>query len=196
MSNSFGELVLVLGDMHMPQRTAQIPAKFKKMLVPGKMQHVLCTGNLTTKDSMDMLLNLAPNVHCTRGDMDDSTLSLPETKVVQIGGFKVGLIHGHQVVPWASTASLSIKARSLDCDILVSGHTHESAIFEEGGVWYINPGSMTGAYSPTTQTLEPVQPSFVLLAVQGGKVVCYQYKYNEGKDAVEVSKTEFEKKSD
>ncbi|GMI29840.1 hypothetical protein TrRE_jg8778 [Triparma retinervis] len=145
---------------------------------------------------MDMLLNLAPNVHCSRGDMDDATLSLPDSKVVQIGGFKVGIIHGHQVVPWGSTSSLSIKARSLDCDILISGHTHAAGIVEDGGVWYINPGSITGAYSPTAQTPEQAAPSFVLLAVQGGKVVCYQYKYNEGKDAVEVSKTEFEKKTE
>ena len=36
-------------------------------------------------------------------------------------------------------------------------------------------------------------PSFILLAVQGEKVVCYCYKYNEAKDSVEVSKTEFSK---
>jgi predicted phosphodiesterase len=40
----FGELVLVLGDMHIPHRAATIPEKFKRMLVPNKMQHVLCTG--------------------------------------------------------------------------------------------------------------------------------------------------------
>lgn len=40
----FGELVLVLGDMHIPHRAAAIPEKFKRMLVPNKMQHVLCTG--------------------------------------------------------------------------------------------------------------------------------------------------------
>ena len=62
-------------------------AKFKKMLVPNKMQHVLCTGNLTTKDSHDFLLNLAPNVHCVKGDFDSDGLNLPESKVVQVGRF-------------------------------------------------------------------------------------------------------------
>lgn len=38
------------------------------------------------------------------------------------------------------------------------------------------------------------EPSFILLAVQGAKVVCYCYKYNEDKDSVEVTKTEFAKK--
>ncbi|GMH55535.1 hypothetical protein TrLO_g4771 [Triparma laevis f. longispina] len=185
----FGELVLVIGDLHMPQRAADIPAKFKKMLVPNKMQHVLCTGNLTTRESHDMLRNLAPNVHIVRGDFDDQQ-NLPEQKTVQIGAFKIGLLHGHQVVPWGSLSALAMKARALDCDILISGHTHESAVTRKDGIWYINPGSVTGAYSPTGGG---DVPSFILLAVQGEKVVCYCYKFNEAKDSVEVSKTEFSK---
>ena len=162
------------------------------MLVPNKMQHVLCTGNLTTTETLGMLRNLAPNVHCTRGDFDDASLALPETKVVQIGDFKIGLLHGHQSVPWGDLGSLSMKQRSLDCDILISGHTHESGVVERDGVWYINPGSITGSYSPTVTTVEP---SFILLAIQGPKCVCYCYKFNESKEQkVEVTKTEFGKK--
>ena len=42
-------LVLVLGDLHIPHRASALPAKFKKLLVPGRIQHILCTGNLCTK---------------------------------------------------------------------------------------------------------------------------------------------------
>ena len=45
----FVELALVVGDMHIPQRAMGIPEKFQRLLVPNKMQHVLCTGNLTSK---------------------------------------------------------------------------------------------------------------------------------------------------
>jgi vacuolar protein sorting-associated protein 29 len=38
--------------------------------VPNKMQHVLCTGNLVTKEQFDELRNLAPNVHVVAGDCD------------------------------------------------------------------------------------------------------------------------------
>ncbi len=51
----FGELVLVLGDYHIPHRAAMIPEVFKKMLVPNKMQHIFCTGNLVTKEQHDEL---------------------------------------------------------------------------------------------------------------------------------------------
>lgn len=55
MASDFGELVLVLGDFHIPHRAASIPEKFQRMLVPNKMQHILCTGNLVTKEQYEEL---------------------------------------------------------------------------------------------------------------------------------------------
>jgi vacuolar protein sorting-associated protein 29 len=49
-------------------------------------------------------------------------------------------------------------------------------------------GSITGAYSALT---EKVTPSFILLAIQEAKLVCYVYELANGE--VEVSKTEFTK---
>jgi Calcineurin-like phosphoesterase superfamily domain len=103
----FGELVLIIGDFHIPHRASGIPDKFQRMFVPNKMQHVLCTGNLSTKEQYDELRSLAPNVHVVRGSFDDNT-SFPDTKVIQIGQFKVGLVSGHQIVPWGDLQSLSM----------------------------------------------------------------------------------------
>lgn len=74
-------------------------------------------------------------------------LNLPEEKVITIGNFKLGLIHGHQVVPWGDKEALAITQRRLDVDILVSGHTHELQLWESDTKIFINPGSATGAYS-------------------------------------------------
>ena len=47
-----------------------------------------------------------------RGDFDDPIYlpgvveSLPETKVVSVGSFKLGVCHGHQIVPWGDAESL------------------------------------------------------------------------------------------
>jgi vacuolar protein sorting-associated protein 29 len=160
MSSDFGELVLVLGDFHIPHRAASIPEKFQRMLVPNKMQHILCTGNLVTKEQYEELrgyaflstfscswfhCSLAPNVHVVRGDFDDDT-SFPDNKVIQIGQFKIGLIHGHQIVPWGDAHSLAMIQRQLDVDILITGNTHRNEVNEYEGKWFINPGSITGAY--------------------------------------------------
>lgn len=185
--SDFGELVLVVGDFHIPHRAANIPEKFQRMLVPNKMQHVLCTGNLVTKEQYDELKGLAPNVHIVRGGFDEDS-SFPDSKVIQIGQFKIGLIHGHQIVPWGDAHSLTMVQRQLDVDILITGQTHKNEVNEYEGKWFINPGSITGAYSTLTSE---VTPSFILLAIQGAKVVTYVYELNG--DQVNVSKSEFSK---
>jgi vacuolar protein sorting-associated protein 29 len=189
MSN-FGELCLILGDLHIPQRSSKIPAAFKRMLVPNKMQHVICTGNLSAAD-YDELRDLAPNVHVVAGDYDnDGSLVFPETRVIQVGAFRIGVIHGHQILPWNSHDALARMRRKLNVDILVSGHTHKNEVtVHEGSYYFINPGSITGAYSSLSGT---ATPSFVLLAVQDTKITCYVYELGENGE-VDVSKTEFTK---
>ena len=75
------------------------------------------------------------------------SLNYPEQKVVTVGQFRIGLIHGHQVIPWGDVASLALLQRQLDVDILISGHTHRFEAFEHENKFYINPGSATGAYT-------------------------------------------------
>ncbi|NXE18395.1 VPS29 protein, partial [Ardeotis kori] len=138
------KLVLVLGDLHIPHRRSGLPVKFKKLLVPGKIQHILCAGNLCTKKSYDYLRTLAGDICLVRGDPE--SLSYPEEKVVTVGQFRIGLIHGHQLISWGNVDSLAILQRQLDVDILISGHTHRFEAFEHEHKLYINPGSATGAY--------------------------------------------------
>ena len=185
--SQFGELVLLIGDAHIPQRSVEVPSKFKEMLVPNKVQHVLCTGNLGNKETTDWVNSLSSNIHIVRGDFD-TDLSLPESKVVTIGEWRVALIHGHQVIPWADQEALANMARQLDCDILVSGHTHVNRVESLDGKYYINPGSATGAYSPISQE---VVPSFILMAFQNKTITVYVYQLVD--DRVTVNKTEISK---
>jgi len=188
---NFGELALILGELHIPERASAIPEKFKRMLVPNKMQYVLCTGNIG-REQFNELCALAPNVHSVRGDFDnDETLTFPEVKVVQVGEFRIGLIHGHQLLPSASSMDAKKRMRrKLNVDILVSGHTGKNEVVQEDGYYYINPGSITGAYSAITPD---ATPSFILLALQGSKLICYVYEMSKEGD-VDVSKTEFAKR--
>ena len=154
------------------------------------MQHLICTGNACTKSTVDYLKSICPNFHMVRGDFDEIS-GLPETKVVTIGEFKIGICHGHQVIPWGDDAALGILQRKLDCDILVTGHTHQNATKEyDTDKWFINPGSITGAYSGISSE---ASPSFILMAMQGKKVVNYVYELKGGE--VVVHKTEIRKKA-
>ncbi|PAA91568.1 hypothetical protein BOX15_Mlig030675g1 [Macrostomum lignano] len=179
-------LVLVIGDFHVPYRAQALPAKFKKLLVPGKIQHILCTGNLSSRDMYDYLKSLATDVHIVRGEFDDNA-QWPDTKVVTVGQFKIGVTHGHQLIPWGDAAPLSALQRQLGADIVISGHTHRFEAFEKDGRFFLNPGSATGAFSPTQ--CESV-PSFALLDIQAATVVCYVYKLL---DDVSVERIEYKK---
>eukprot|EP00094_Tigriopus_californicus_P011895 TCALIF_11490-PA protein Name:"Similar to vps29 Vacuolar protein sorting-associated protein 29 (Danio rerio)" AED:0.18 eAED:0.22 QI:27/0.5/0.33/1/0/0/3/0/163 len=153
-------LVLVLGDLHIPHRSSALPSKFKKLLVPGRIQHILCTGNLCTKDSFDYLKTLASDVHVVRGDFDENS-NWPEQKVI-----------------------------SLNCDILITGQTHKFEAYEQENRFYVNPGSITGSYSPVGEDKDHV-PSFILMDIQSNTVVTYVYQLIE--DEVKVERIEFKK---
>ena len=185
-----GEFVLIIGDLHIPQRAIDIPDKFKELLLPNKMQYVLSPGNIGSREMVEWLQNLASaksQTHIVRGDFDEQP-GLPDTKVVQIGNFKIGLIHGHQVVPWGDLEALANVQRQLDCDILVSGHTHKHQIQTYDGKFFINPGSATGSYSALN--VNNTQ-SFILMAIQGDDVVAFIYELLDGE--INVTRTEFSK---
>ena len=117
----------MIGDLHIPHREIEIPEKYKELLIPGKVQHVICPGNPGNQETIDWLYSLASaksNCHFTKGDFDENP-NFPETKVINIGNIKIGIVHGHQVVPWGDLEALAAVQRELDCDILISGHTHQ-----------------------------------------------------------------------
>lgn len=137
---------------------------------------------------MEWLENLAAaksQAHIVRGDFDENP-NMPQTKVVTIGNIKIGIIHGHQVVPWGDIEALSAVQRQLDCDLLISGHTHQQSVTQYDGKYFINPGSVTGAYSP--QNPDP-KPSFILMAIQGDDIVAFMYTLVN--DEVDIKSLEF-----
>jgi hypothetical protein len=83
---------------------------------------------------------------------------------MQIGDIKVGVCHGHQVVPWGDKEALAILQRQLDADILVTGHTHAFEVRSgrreggEGGVACQGRGSHASPCSGgALASAEPVQ---------------------------------------
>ena len=64
-------LVLIIGDLHIPHRAHDLPAKFRKLLVPGKIQQILCTGNVCDRETYEYLRTVASDVCVVRGDYDE-----------------------------------------------------------------------------------------------------------------------------
>lgn len=167
-------LILVIGDLHIPDRAFDIPAKFKKLLAPGKIAQTLCLGNLTDKATYEYLRTMAPDLKIVKGRMDVEATSLPLTQVVTHGAVRVGFLEGFTLVSSEPDVLLA-EANRLDVDVLCwSGGTHRFECFEYMDKFFVNPGSATGAFT-TNWALpekeggeeEEVVPSFCLMDVSG-----------------------------
>lgn len=79
-------------------------------------------------------------VRAVYGNMDSQRVKqeLPEQLLMEINGFKIGLIHG-----WGSPEGIEKKLQDrlgkLDC--IVFGHTHYPVNQKIDGVYFFNPGS-------------------------------------------------------
>ncbi|KAK3419547.1 hypothetical protein EUGRSUZ_G00114 [Eucalyptus grandis] len=136
----------------------------------------------------DYLKTLQRDLHITRGEYDEET-QYPETKTLTIGQFKLGLCHGHQVIPWGDLDFLAMLQKQLDVDILGTGHTRQFTAYKHEKGVVINPGSATGAYSSITYD---VNPSFMLIYIDGLHVVVYVYELIAGQvkvDKIDLKKT-------
>jgi putative phosphoesterase len=100
-------------------------------------------------------------VEAVYGNMDDAELkaSLPETRVVEVGGRRIGVVH----IPGPAAGRRGrLVARFPGCAAVVYGHTHVPELVEHEGVWIVNPGS------PTERRRAPAHTMAVLEVPSGG----------------------------
>lgn len=164
-------LTLAIGDLYIPDRSIEIPPKFRKLLSPNpnsipsnnKISQVLCLGNITNSfETLQFLYNLSPSFQLIKGEFDDplilsqqlnhlnnedSNLTLPNYKIIILDNLKIGFTNGYQIVPKNDPLSLLNLARELDVDVLICGGTHKVEAYILDGKFFINPGSATGAFN-------------------------------------------------
>ncbi|KAL1838787.1 hypothetical protein VTJ49DRAFT_2215 [Mycothermus thermophilus] len=178
-------LILVIGDLHIPDRALDIPPKFKKLLSPGKIAQTLCLGNLTDRATYDYLRSISPDLRLVRGRMDVEAASLPLTQVVTHGAVRIGFLEGFTLVSDEPDVLLA-EANRLDVDVLCwSGGSHRFECFEYMDKFFVNPGSATGAMTPDWNGEEEVVPSFCLMDVQGISLTLYVYQLRKGENGTE-----------
>lgn len=131
----------VLSDTHLPDsEDAQAFLLYLMEEVFKPVDLILHAGDLVAPELLDVLSEYP--LHAVRGNMDPAIQGVPYKKVIQVGGFTIGMIHG-----WGPPGGLEDRAyaefagTSLDC--LVYGHTHRPACHHHDGVLFFNPGSAT-----------------------------------------------------
>ncbi|MEW5723499.1 MAG: metallophosphoesterase family protein [Thermodesulfobacteriota bacterium] len=104
---------------------------------------ILHAGDLVTGRVLTYLE--AHGVTAVRGNMDlpEVTAALPAKRVIEAGGFQIGLIHGFGA-PRGLAEVLRREFDRIDC--LVFGHSHEPLNKKVGRELWFNPGTAGGSY--------------------------------------------------
>ena len=171
-------LVLFIGDFNIPSRTIDLPPKFKKLLVPNKINMIFCTGNCS-KSILDYLGTISSQVTSIRGSGDCSNYR--EKHVEELQGFRIGLSNNLLFNDELLKEQLG---REMNVDILVTGSNSFEA-YEKNDCFYISPGSCTGTLG------DGDVPSFALMDIQPKRFSLYVYKLIN--DEVKVEKVDYSK---
>ncbi len=153
--------IIALSDTHIKFGSikAQLPGELLELLKNADL--ILHAGDFVRKSAYDELsiLNRLEAVH---GNMDDPELKniLPERKVIEIGGKKIGLIH-QAALSLQDTIGARYMAKEMGVDVLIFGHIHKPLI-EKSDVIIACPGS------PTAPRMS--EPCALELVIEGGKI--------------------------
>ena len=81
-----------------------------------------------------------------RGNCDWSS-DLPNTELVELGGKRIFVTHGHLYQAKFTVMNLIYAAREQKADILLFGHTHQAMTDYYEGLHIMNPGTCCGYYA-------------------------------------------------
>ena len=131
----------VLSDTHIVDLEVGIP--FLERLLEKEFlgaDLILHAGDVVHPDSL--LAFESKLLYAVRGNMDPPVQGIPLKRVIEVGGFRIGLIHG-----WGPAENLEKRVlqefvgQPIDC--LVYGHSHNPVNRLMQGVLMFNPGSPT-----------------------------------------------------
>jgi hypothetical protein len=133
--------IAVLSDTHVPFAAKELPKDVYKNLEHADA--IIHAGDYQVASVIDTLQSIAP-FYGVCGNMDDHEIRqrLPARRIIQLGGFAIGVMHG-----WGSPAELEdrILASFKDdrIDVLIYGHSHRAQLDQRGSILLFNPGSPT-----------------------------------------------------
>lgn len=132
----------VISDTHVPSTVKTLPPVIFDIFKDVDL--ILHAGDIVEPSVLDELRAIAP-VEAVAGNMDTHELgrALPAKKIVQIGKFRVGMIHGKFRL---DEQLEKIRKEFDDVDLIVYGHSHTPFWGKVNGTLFLNPGSPTDTY--------------------------------------------------
>ena len=132
----------VISDTHISNKSEHIPGIILDVF--KQMDMVMHAGDMVDLSVIDELKSACPMVVAVAGNMDQEAVKkkYPAKEVLEISGFKVGLMHGcGAALNLVELLKAAFKADNPD--IIIFGHSHKPMNEFIDGILFFNPGSAT-----------------------------------------------------
>lgn len=132
----------VISDTHIPDRATRIPQKILEDFKKADM--VIHAGDLVNMSALEQLKEVCSKVYAVYGNMDPYDLRkvLPEKEIIQVGKFRIGIMHGFGI-PSGLPELLKRLFKDDPVNVIVFGHSHAPMNEKIGETLFFNPGSAT-----------------------------------------------------
>jgi len=133
--------IIAISDTHMPETSNKLPDALVQEL--AKADLIIHAGDMTAFSVLEDLRRFAP-VEAVVGNMDSHPVrkELPKKKILELEGFKIGLIHG-EGPPYKLNDYIEDEFAGDKLDCIIHGHSHAPYAETRGDTIYMNPGSPT-----------------------------------------------------
>jgi len=162
--------IVVVSDTHMPRMAKTLPERLRRELKGADA--IIHAGDWTKMSVYEQLAAYAP-VHGVIGNNDGEELAsrFANRLLLELGGFRFGVVHGHGAAKRSSTEANAIEAfHGTPIDVLVYGHSHIPVLKRSGGLLVFNPGS------PTDKRRQSLY-SFGVFAIDGKELKARHIRY-------------------
>jgi putative phosphoesterase len=133
--------IIVLSDTHIPKKAKKFPQPLIHELETADL--IIHAGDWQTMD-VYRELSAYGEVAGVTGNVDSPELGrvLNSRELINVKGFKIGLVHGHGTgKSTEKRAKAAFAGEKVDC--IVFGHSHIPLAKQENGIILFNPGSTT-----------------------------------------------------
>lgn len=129
----------VISDTHIPRAASDLPERVCREFQGVDM--ILHAGDLIEMSVLKKLRDIAPT-RAVSGNMDTHEVkeALPQKETINVGGFKIGLMHGYG--PPAKVIDV-VSKEFRGMDVIVFGHSHSAFCERINDTLFFNPGSPT-----------------------------------------------------
>ncbi|WP_158734725.1 metallophosphoesterase family protein [Alteribacillus sp. YIM 98480] len=132
--------VIVMADTHMPKKSIKFPSRLCQELENAEL--IIHAGDWQTLEVYEELKKFG-EVHGVYGNVDDEDIiqQLPKKKVIDLDGWKIGIVHGDGEKK--TTEKRAMEAFEEELDVIIFGHSHLPLLRYIGKTMLFNPGSAT-----------------------------------------------------